>query len=339
MKTSDFYYDLPEELIAQTPAEPRDSSRLLVYHRDTKQIEHRIFRDITDYFKAGDVLVVNRTKVLPARLYAHTENGGAVEVLLLKRLRLDEWEVLVRPGRKCKPGVKLTVNGELSLEVLSVTETGERVVKFSFDGTFEDVLSRAGTMPLPPYIHEKLKDPDRYQTVYCRENGSAAAPTAGLHFTKELLQKLRDMGVEIVEVLLHVGLGTFRPVKVDDVEKHVMHSEYYEVSEEAAETINRAKREGRRVIAVGTTSVRTLETVAKADGTIEAGRGDTQIFLYPPYQMKCVDALITNFHLPESTLLMLVSCLCSREEVLHIYEVAVKERYRFFSFGDACLFL
>ncbi len=339
MKTSDFYYDLPEELIAQTPAEPRDSSRLLVYHRDTKQIEHRIFRDITDYFKAGDVLVVNRTKVLPARLYAHTENGGAVEVLLLKRLRLDEWEVLVRPGRKCKPGVKLTVNGELSLEVLSVTETGERVVKFSFDGTFEDVLSRAGTMPLPPYIHEKLKDPDRYQTVYCRENGSAAAPTAGLHFTKELLQKLRDMGVEIVEVLLHVGLGTFRPVKVDDVEKHVMHSEYYEVSEEAAETINRAKREGRRVIAVGTTSVRTLETVAKADGTIEAGRGDTQIFLYPPYQMKCVDALITNFHLPESTLLMLVSCLCSREEVLHIYEAAVKERYRFFSFGDACLFL
>ena len=339
MKTSDFYYDLPEELIAQTPAEPRDSSRLLVYHRDTKQIEHRIFRDITDYFKAGDVLVVNRTRVLPARLYAHTENGGAVEVLLLKRLRLDEWEVLVRPGRKCKPGVKLTVNGELSLEVLSVTETGERVVKFSFDGTFEDELSRAGTMPLPPYIHEKLKDPDRYQTVYCRENGSAAAPTAGLHFTKELLQKLRDMGVEIVEVLLHVGLGTFRPVKVDDVEKHVMHSEYYEVSEEAAETINRAKREGRRVIAVGTTSVRTLETVAKADGTIEAGRGDTQIFLYPPYQMKCVDALITNFHLPESTLLMLVSCLCSREEVLHIYEAAVKERYRFFSFGDACLFL
>ena len=339
MKTSDFYYELPEELIAQTPAEPRDSSRLLVYHRETKQIEHRIFRDVADYLKAGDVLVVNRTKVLPARLYAHTQNGGAVEVLLLKRLRLDEWEVLVRPGKKCKPGTKLTVNEELSLEVLSVTETGERVVKFHYDGAFEDVLSRAGTMPLPPYIHEKLTDQTRYQTVYCKENGSAAAPTAGMHFTEELLEKLRRMGVEIVEVLLHVGLGTFRPVKVENVENHVMHSEYYEVSEEAAEKINRAKGEGRRIIAVGTTSVRTLETVAREDGTVAAGKGETQIFLYPPYKMKCVDALITNFHLPESTLLMLVSCLCSREEVLHIYEVAVKERYRFFSFGDACLFL
>ncbi len=339
MKTSDFYYNLPEELIAQTPAEPRDSSRLLVYHRETKQIEHRIFRDITDYLKAGDVLVVNRTKVLPARLYAHTQNGGAVEVLLLKRLQLDEWEVLVRPGKKCRPGAKLTVNEELSLEVLSVTETGERIVKFYFDGAFEDVLSRAGTMPLPPYIHEKLADENRYQTVYCKENGSAAAPTAGLHFTEELLEKLRRMGVEIVEVLLHVGLGTFRPVKVENVENHVMHSEYYEVSEEAAEKINRAKREGRRIVAVGTTSVRTLETVAREGGTVSAGKGDTQIFLYPPYKMKCVDALITNFHLPESTLLMLVSCLCSREEVLHIYEVAVREKYRFFSFGDACLFL
>ncbi len=339
MKTSDFYYDLPEELIAQTPAEPRDSSRLLVYRRDTKTIEHRVFRDLTDYLKAGDVLVVNRTKVLPARLYAHTVNGGAVEVLLLKRLQLDEWEVLVRPGKKCRPGTKLTVNEELSLQVLSVTETGERVVKFTYAGAFEDVLSRAGTMPLPPYIHEKLKDPDRYQTVYCKENGSAAAPTAGLHFTEELLSKLRGMGVELAEVLLHVGLGTFRPVKVENVEEHVMHSEYYEVSEAAAETINRAKREGRRIVAVGTTSVRTLETVARDDGTVQAGKGNTQIFLYPPYQMKCVDALITNFHLPESTLLMLVSCLCSREEVLHIYEVAVGERYRFFSFGDACLFL
>ena len=339
MKTSDFFYNLPEELIAQTPAEPRDSSRLLVYHRKTKQIEHRTFRDITEYLKSGDVLVVNRTRVLPARLFAHTQNGGAVEVLLLKRVRLDEWEVLVRPGRKCRAGTKLTVNEELSLEVLSVTETGERIVKFTYVGAFEDVLSRAGTMPLPPYIHEKLADPDRYQTVYCKENGSAAAPTAGLHFTPQLLQKLRGMGVEIVEVLLHVGLGTFRPVKVEDVEKHVMHSEYYEVSEEAAEKINRAKREGRRIVAVGTTSVRTLETVARSDGTVEAGSGETQIFLYPPYQMKCVDALITNFHLPESTLLMLVSCLCSREEVLHIYEVAVQERYRFFSFGDACLFL
>ncbi len=339
MKTSDFYYDLPEELIAQTPAEPRDSSRLLVYHRDTKTVEHRIFRDVTDYLKRGDVLVVNRTRVLPARLFAHTENGGKVEVLLLKRLGLDTWECLVRPGRKCRPQTKLFVNGELSLEILSVTETGERQVRFFYEGAFEDVLSRAGTMPLPPYIHEKLEDPERYQTVYSRENGSAAAPTAGLHFTEELLQKIKDMGVEVVEVLLHVGLGTFRPVKVDDVEKHVMHSEFYEVSEEAAERINAAKREGRRVICVGTTSVRTLETVANGDGTVNAGRGDTSIFLYPPYRMKCVDALITNFHLPESTLLMLVSCLCSREEVLEIYKVAVRERYRFFSFGDAMLVL
>ncbi len=339
MKTSDFYYDLPQELIAQTPAEPRDSSRLLVYHRAEKRIEHKVFRDICGYLKAGDVLVVNRTKVLPARLYAHTQNGGAAEVLLLKRRMLDEWEVLVRPGKKCRVGATLTVNDELSFTVLSVTETGERIVKFSYRGAFEDVLSRAGTMPLPPYIHEKLKDPDRYQTVYCKENGSAAAPTAGLHFTEELLARLRGMGVEIVEVLLHVGLGTFRPVKVENVEQHVMHSEYYEVSEEAAEKINRAKREGRRVIAVGTTSVRTLETVANEDGTVKAGKGETQIFLYPPYKMKCIDGLITNFHLPESTLLMLVSCLCSREEVLHIYEVAVREKYRFFSFGDACLFL
>ncbi len=339
MKTSDFYYDLPEELIAQTPAEPRDSSRLLVYHRDTKEIEHKIFRDIADYLKAGDVLVVNRTRVLPARLFAHTMSGGRVEVLLLKRLDLDTWEVLVKPGKKCRAGTKLLVNDELSLEVLSVTETGERHVKFYFEGTFEDVLSRAGSMPLPPYIHEKLADPERYQTVYSKENGSAAAPTAGLHFTPELLQKIKEKGVEVVEVLLHVGLGTFRPVKVEDVESHVMHSEYYEVSEEAAFAINRAKKEGRRVICVGTTSVRTLESVADMGGLVHAGKGETSIFLYPPYKMKCVDALITNFHLPESTLLMLVSCLCSREEILHIYKIAVKERYRFFSFGDACLFL
>lgn len=339
MKTSDFYYDLPQELIAQTPVEPRDSSRLLVYHRATKQIEHKIFRDIGEYLHAGDVLVVNRTKVLPARLFAETEKGGAVEVLLLKRLNLDEWEVLVKPGKKCKIGTQLKINDELSLKVTGITETGERHVKFFYEGAFEDILSRAGSMPLPPYIHEKLKDPDRYQTVYCKENGSAAAPTAGLHFTPELLKSLREKGVEIVEVLLHVGLGTFRPVKVEDVEKHVMHSEYYEVSREAAERVNLAKREGRRVIAVGTTSVRTLETVANPDGTVRAEKGDTQIFLYPPYKMKCVDALITNFHLPESTLLMLVSCLCSREEVLRIYEIAVRERYRFFSFGDAMLVL
>ena len=338
IKTSDFYYDLPEELIAQTPAEPRDSSRLLVYHRDSKTIEHRVFRDICDYLHAGDVLVINDTKVLPARLFAQTQNGGKVEVLLLKRLALDEWEVLVRPGKKCKIGTRLEVNDELSLEVTGITPTGERHVRFFYEGAFEDVLSRAGTMPLPPYIHEKLKDPNRYQTVYCRESGSAAAPTAGLHFTPELLKKVEAQGVQIVRVLLHVGLGTFRPVKEENIENHVMHSEYYEVSEAAAQAINAAKREGRRVVCVGTTSVRTLETVADEQGFITAGKGNTQIFLYPPYQMKCVDALITNFHLPESTLLMLVSCLCSREEILKVYETAVKERYRFFSLGDACFF-
>ena len=337
LKKSDFWYDLPEELIAQTPAEPRDSSRLLVYHRDTKSIEHRIFRDITDYLKAGDVLVVNRTRVLPARLYAHTEHGGAVEVLLLKRIDLDDWEVLVRPGRKCRVGAKLTVNDELSLQVTGITDSGERIVRFFYRGTFEDVLSRAGTMPLPPYIHEKLSDPDRYQTVYSRENGSAAAPTAGLHFTPELLGRIRAMGVEIAEVLLHVGLGTFRPVKEENVLDHKMHSEYYEVSAEAADIVNRAKREGRRVICVGTTSVRTVETVADEHGFLRPCKRNTEIFIYPPYRFKCVDALITNFHLPESTLLMLVSALCSREEVLHVYDVAVRERYRFFSFGDAML--
>ncbi len=340
MKTSDFFYDLPEELIAQTPAEPRDSSRLLVYHRDTKEIEHRIFRDILEYLRAGDVLVVNRTKVLPARLYVRTEHGGAAELLLLKRRALDEWEALVRPGRKFKPGARFTVNEELSLEVLSVTPSGERVVKFFYEGAFEDVLSRAGSMPLPPYIREKLSDPDRYQTVYCRESGSAAAPTAGLHFTRELMERIAAKGVEIVEVLLHVGLGTFRPVKEENIEAHEMHSEWYEVSEAAAQSINRAKREGRRVICVGTTSVRTLETVADENGFVHAGSGETNIFIYPPYRFRCTDALITNFHLPGSTLLMLVSAFCSREEVLRVYETAVRDGgYRFFSFGDACLFL
>ena len=339
LKKSDFWYDLPEERIAQTPAEPRDSSRLLVYHRDTKTIEHKIFRDVIDYLKAGDVLVVNRTRVLPARLYAHTLHGGAVEVLLLKRLSLDTWEVLVRPGKKCRPGVRLVINEELSLEVLSVTDSGERIVKFAYEGTFEDVLSRVGTVPLPPYIHEKLADPERYQTVYARENGSAAAPTAGLHFTPALLGRIREKGVEIAEVLLHVGLGTFRPVKEENVLDHKMHSEYYEVSEEAADIVNRAKREGRRVICVGTTSVRTVETVADERGFLRPCKGNTEIFIYPPYRFKCVDALITNFHLPESTLLMLVSALCSREEMLKAYRVAVGEGYRFFSFGDAMLVL
>lgn len=339
LKKSDFYYDLPEELIAQTPAEPRDSSRLLVYHRDTRQLEHKIFRDVIDYLKAGDVLVVNRTRVLPARVYAHTEHGGAVEVLLLKRLDLTRWEVLVRPGRKCRPGAHLIVNEELSLRVLSVTDSGERIVEFMYDGTFEDILSRVGTMPLPPYIHEKLADPERYQTVYSKENGSAAAPTAGLHFTPELLERIRAKGVEIAEVLLHVGLGTFRPVKEENVLDHKMHSEYFEISAEAAEIVNRAKKEGRRVICVGTTSVRTVETVADEHGFLRPCKGNTEIFIYPPYKFKCVDALITNFHLPESTLLMLVSALCSREEIMRVYKTAVEERYRFFSFGDAMLIL
>lgn len=336
---SDYYYDLPEELIAQTPAEPRDSSRLLVYDRATGKSEDRIFRDIKEYLKAGDVLVVNNTKVLPARLFAYTKNGGRVEVLLLKRHDLTEWEVLVRPGKKAKEGTELFVSEELSLTVKSRTPTGERIVQFHFDGVFEDILSRVGSMPLPPYIHEKLKDKDRYQTVYCKTDGSAAAPTAGLHFTRELLQEIRGMGVQVAEVLLHVGLGTFRPVKEEDLTHHVMHSEYYCVSQEAAEIVNAAKREGRRVIAVGTTSVRTLETVADEQGFLRPCSGDTSIFIYPPYRFKCVDALVTNFHLPESTLIMLVSAFMGREQCLALYREAVEKRYRFFSFGDACLIL
>ena len=338
-KKSDFYYDLPEERIAQTPAEPRDSSRLLVYDHSTKKIEDKIFRDVVDYLKEGDVLVVNNTKVIPARMYALTPHGGVVEVLLLKRYDLNTWEVLMRPGKKGKIGVKMTIGEELSFEVKDITPTGERIVEFSYEGAFEDVLNRVGTMPLPPYIHEKLKNQARYNTVYSKVDGSAAAPTAGLHFTDELLQKLKEKGVERAEVLLHVGLGTFRPVSEDIITDHKMHSEYYEIKEEAAEIINRAKREGRRVIAVGTTSVRTLESVADENGMVRACSGNTEIFLYPPYQMKCVDALITNFHLPESTLIMLVACLTGREEILDVYKYAVENEYRFFSFGDACLIL
>ena len=334
---SDYDYELPEELIAQTPAEPRDSSRLLVYDCATGKREHRIFRDIKEYLRPGDVLVVNNTKVLPARLYAYTKNGGKVEVLLLKRRDLNEWEVLVRPGKKAKVGAELIVSEELSLTVVDRTDTGERIVRFHFDGVFEDILSRLGSMPLPPYIHEKLKDKDRYQTVYCKTDGSAAAPTAGLHFTQELLAEIRAMGVEIAEVLLHVGLGTFRPVKEEDLTHHVMHSEFYKVDERAAEIVNAAKREGRRVIAVGTTSVRTLETVADEQGMLRPCSGDTSIFIYPPYRFKCVDALITNFHLPESTLIMLVSAFMGREQCLSVYREAVEERYRFFSFGDAMM--
>lgn len=339
LKKSDFYYDLPEELIAQTPAEPRDSSRLLVYDRSADKAEHKIFRDIKNYLRAGDVLVINNTKVLPARLYAHTEHGGRVEVLLLKRISSLRWEVLVKPGKKCKPGTRLTVDDKLSLTVNSVTDSGERIVDFECDGVFEEALDRVGSMPLPPYIKKKLEDKNRYQTVYAKTDGSAAAPTAGLHFTPQLLEEIKDMGVEIAQILLHVGLGTFRPVKEDAITDHKMHSEYYEVGEQAAQIISRAKREGRRVIAVGTTSVRTLESAANDDGTIDPCFGNTSIFIYPPYKFKCVDCLVTNFHLPESTLIMLVSALVGREKTLQLYKTAVEEKYRFFSFGDAMLIL
>jgi len=338
-KKSDFYYDLPEERIAQTPMEPRDHSRLLVYKRDEKRIEDKRFFEVKDYLKKGDVLVVNNTKVIPARMYATTAHGGVVEILLLKRYDLTTWEVLMRPGKKGKIGAKMKINDELSFEVVDITDSGERVVRFLYDGVFEDIIAKAGTMPLPPYIKEKLEDQTRYNTVYSKVDGSAAAPTAGLHFTPRLLDEIKAMGVEVVEVLLHVGLGTFRPVSEEIITDHKMHSEHYEVSEKAAEVINRAKKEGRRVIAVGTTSVRTLESAATEDGYVAAGGGDTEIFLYPPYKMKVVDGLITNFHLPESTLIMLVACLTGREEILSVYDYAVKEKYRFFSFGDACLFL
>ncbi|MBR1968279.1 MAG: tRNA preQ1(34) S-adenosylmethionine ribosyltransferase-isomerase QueA [Clostridia bacterium] len=339
MKTSDFDYILPEELIAQTPVSPRDSSRMLVFDRENDKIEHKHFYDLVDFLQEGDLLVRNNTKVLPARMFAFTPNGGKVEVLLLKRFDLTDWEVLVKPGKKAKPGAKLVISEELSLEVLeTIEESGSRKVRFIFNGVFEDIISRIGEMPLPPYITEKLKDQGRYQTVYAKVDGSAAAPTAGLHFTNELIDRLKQKGVEFADVLLHVGLGTFRPVKTEDILSHHMHSEYYEVDEIAAEKINRAKREGRRVIAVGTTSVRTLESAADENGFIKPVKGNTEIFIYPPYKFKCVDALITNFHLPKSTLLMLVSSLSTREKMLEIYNTAVKERYRFFSFGD-CMFI
>ena len=339
LKTNDFYYDLPTELIAQTPVYPRDSSRLLIYNKNTDEIKDGVFTDILNMFNKGDLLVVNNTKVLPARMFAYTANGGKVEILLLKRINLTDWEVMVKPGKKAKEGVKLVINEELSLEVLSRTESGGRIVKFFFDGVFEDIISRVGEMPLPPYIREKLLDQDRYQTVYAKNAGSAAAPTAGLHFTNELIEKLKQKGVEFATVELKVGLGTFRPVKVDDLEKHVMHTEWYEITEENAKIINKAKLENRRIIAVGTTSVRTLETVADENGLVKAQSGDTNIFIYPPYKFKCVNGLITNFHLPESTLLMLISAFLSREKVLEIYKHAVDNKYRFFSFGDACLFI
>jgi len=338
--THDFYYDLPEELIAQTPAEPRDSSRLMVYSRAEDKVTHAHFRDLTRFLREGDLLVINNTKVIPARIFAHMEGRESVfEILLLRRLDYARWETIMRPARKARKGSVLKVSDELSAEVEDVGEYGVRTVRFSFDGVFEDILDRVGNMPLPPYIHEKLADKTRYNTVYSKTEGSAAAPTAGLHFTPELMEKVRESGAEFQEVLLHIGLGTFRPVKAEKVTEHEMHSEYYELTPEAAEKINAAKREGRRVIAVGTTAVRVLESTADENGYVTPRTGETKIFIYPPYRFKCVDALITNFHLPESTLIMLVSAFLGREKTLELYNMAVKERYRFFSFGDSCFFM
>ncbi len=341
MLTSDFYYDLPEELIAQRPVEPRDSSRMLVCHRDTGAIEHRVFREVVEYLRPGDVLVINDTRVIPARLYGNKAgSGGAIEFLLLKRLEQDTWEIILRPGRKAKPGTEFEFGGgKLRATVLESTPAGGRLVRFAYEGVFEQVLDELGQMPLPPYIHEPLQDRTRYQTVYAAHDGSAAAPTAGLHFTPELLRHITGMGVDIVPVLLHVGLGTFRPVKERDVADHPMHSEHYEVTPEAAERINAARARGGRIVCVGTTSVRTLESVADEAGRVHAGCGDTSIFITPGVPIRAVDALITNFHLPESTLLMLISAIMGREEALAAYAEAVRERYRFFSFGDAMLIL
>ena len=332
---SSYYYELPEELIAQTPVEPRDSSRLLVYHRKNGQIEHKIFRDIVDYLNNGDVLVINNTRVLPARLFGYKDTGAKIEVLLQKRIDLKNWEVIAKPFKRLSVGTKVTFSTNLSCEVVEKGDYGSCKIRFDFDGVFEDKLSEVGQMPLPPYIHEKLKNKERYQTVYSKVEGSSAAPTAGLHFTKELLTKIKDKGVEIIEVLLHVGLGTFRPVKEDNILNHDMHSEYIEMTEENANKLNRAKQEGRRIIAVGTTSVRVLESCADDNGKIVPQKRETDIFIYSSYKFKIVDALITNFHLPESTLIMLVSAFAGYDETMHIYREAVKEKYRFFSFGDA----
>lgn len=339
MKTSDFYYDLPKELIAQSPMENRASSRLLVYDRSKKTIEDRVFSDIIDYLRPGDVLVRNDTRVIPARIFGHREEtGGTMEFLLLKRIDGKRWECLAKPGRRAKPGLTFRVSDELFVTVIDTLEDGNKIIELQYDGILEEILDRVGEMPLPPYITEKLQDQSRYQTVYAHENGSAAAPTAGLHFTPELLERISDKGIDIVDVLLHVGLGTFRPVSVDNVEDHHMHSEYYRCTDEAAERINAARRSGGRIIAVGTTSCRTLESIADDDGIVHAESGMTDIFITPGYKFKAVDALITNFHLPESTLMMLVSAFASREEVMRVYAHAVEERYRFFSFGDASFF-
>lgn len=339
MKKSDFYFDLPQELIAQDPLEDRSSSRLLKLDKNTGEVEHHVFKEIVDYLHEGDCLVLNNTKVIPARLLGEREGtGGAVEVLLLKRREGDVWETLVKPGRKCRPGQKLVFgDGLLKAEVMDVVEEGNRLVHFTYEGIFEEVLDKLGEMPLPPYITHKLQDKNRYQTVYAKYEGSAAAPTAGLHFTQELLAQIEKKGVKIAYVTLHVGLGTFRPVKEEDILAHHMHSEYYEVTQEAADIINGTKKSGGRVICVGTTSCRTVESAATAEGEVKPGCDNTEIFIYPGYQFKVLDALITNFHLPESTLVMLVSALAGREHVLAAYEEAIKERYRFFSFGDAMI--
>ncbi|WP_338851522.1 tRNA preQ1(34) S-adenosylmethionine ribosyltransferase-isomerase QueA [Clostridium perfringens] len=337
MKVSDFYFELPEELIAQYPLEKRDSSRLMVLDKKTGEIEHRKFHDILEYLNEGDTLVLNNTRVLPARLIGEKEEtGGKIEFLLLKRIEGDKWECLAKPGRKAKVGTVFTFGeGKLKAIVREIGEEGNRIIEFKYDGIFEQVLDELGQMPLPPYIHEKLEDKERYQTVYSKEKGSAAAPTAGLHFTEELLKEIKDKGVNIAYLTLHVGLGTFRPVKVDDVNNHVMHSEYYHLDKENAELINKTKEAGKRVIAVGTTSSRTLETIGDENGRVREQSGWTDIFIYPGYKFKIVDNLITNFHLPESTLIMLVSALADQDNIMNAYNTAVKEKYRFFSFGDS----
>ena len=339
LNTKSYFYDLPEELIAQTPAEPRDSSRLLVYHKSSGEIEHKIFRDVLDYLKPGDVLVVNNTRVLPARLYGKKESGAQIEVLLLKRIDLNTWETLAKPGKRLKAGTEIIFSENLKGKIKSDTDFGGKIIEFEFDGVFEDIISKCGVMPLPPYIHKQYKDKERYQTVYNKITGSSAAPTAGLHFTNELLEKIRAKGVEIIEVLLHVGLGTFRPVNEDNILEHKMHSEYIEVTSENATKLNNAKREGRRIIAVGTTSVRVLESATDNNGIIHACQKETDIFIYPGYKFKMVDGLITNFHLPESTLIILVSAFIGYDETMKMYNTAVKEKYRFFSFGDATLLI
>lgn len=336
MKKSDFDFYLPEELIAQTPLEKRDGSRLLVLDKESGAMEHRHFYDLPEYLRAGDCLVLNNSRVLPARLIGTRPGGGAVELVLLRDLGEGRWECLSRPGRKTKPGTELFFGGgELKATVEAVAEGGNRIVKFDYRGIFLEVLERLGKMPLPPYIKEELQDPERYQTVYSRELGSAAAPTAGLHFTNELLEKIQAMGVKVCYVTLHVGLGTFRPVKEDEIENHEMHSEFCIIPEDTARTVTETKQNGGRIVAVGTTSCRTLESFAKDDGTLEVCSGWTDIFIYPGYSFKCIDALVTNFHLPESTLIMLVSALAGREHILNAYKTAVEEKYRFFSFGDA----